>query len=287
MRELIKLISPEVMINFLPRMQIWMMFASLGMNLKRIETVRVNPWVVCKDSWIEKKLWQHCFRRSDKIILQTNEQSYYFCKKDRCKSIIIPNPIDDVYYDSSVKNYSDKCINFIAAGRLTAQKNFPLLIDAFAKALKQNNQIQLKIFGVGDESYTKRLQQQIDKLHVGKNIHLMGRSNCMSKEYASSDAFVLSSDFEGMPNALVEAMASGLVCVSTNCKTGPRDMIDDGICGFLVNVGDCSSLANKIIEISRMNYENRVILGQNARKKIMSICSDNKSLQTLISVIES
>lgn len=287
MRELVKLISPEIMINFLPRMQIWMMFASFGLKLKRIETVRVNPWVVCKRNWIEKKLWQHCFARCNAIILQMDEQRNYFSEKKKKKCVVIPNPIDSVYCDSFIKQYSKKCINFIAAGRLTAQKNFPLLIRAFAIALKQNNSIHLKIFGVGNELYTKKLQQLIDDLHVENNIHLMGRSNCMSKEYASSDAFVLSSDFEGMPNALVEAMASGLVCVSTNCKTGPRDMIDDGVCGFLVNVGDCMSLANKIIVISQMDYENRVLLGQNARKKILSICSDNKSLQTLMSVIES
>ena len=287
MRELIKLISPDVMINFLPRMQIWMMLASFGMKLKRIETVRVNPWVVCKNHWIEKKLWQHCFSRSDAIILQMEEQSDYFNEKTKRKCIVIPNPIDSVYHDSYIKQYSEKCINFIAAGRLTAQKNFPLLIRAFAIALKRNNSIHLKIFGVGNESYTKKLQQLIDELHVEENVHLMGRSNCMSKEYISSDAFVLSSDFEGMPNALVEAMASGLVCISTNCKTGPRDMIDDGKCGFLVNVGDCDSLANKIFEISQMDYENRVVLGQNARKKIMSICGNNKSVQSLMSVIES
>ena len=287
MRKLIKLVSPDVMINFLPRMQIWMMFASFGMNLKRIETVRVNPWVVCRNSWIEKKLWQYCFRRSDKIILQTEEQGYYFGKKDRCKGVVIPNPIDNVYYDSYVKHYSDKCINFIAAGRLTAQKNFPMLIDSFAKALKKNNQIQLKIFGIGDESYTKNLQHQIDELHMGGNIHLMGRSNCMSKEYTSADAFVLSSYFEGMPNALVEAMASGLVCISTDCKTGPRDMIIDGECGFLVNVNDSDSLAEKILEVSLMNREKRIMLGQNARKRIMSICSETKSLRKLMSAIES
>ena len=115
----------------------------------------------------------------------------------------------------------------------------------------------------------------------------MGRSNCMLKEYASADAFVLSSDFEGMPNALVEAMASGLVCISTDCKTGPRDMIIDGECGFLVNVNDSDSLAEKILEVSLMNREKRIMLGQNARKRIMSICSETKSLRKLMSAIES
>lgn len=286
MRQIVKSISPDVVVNFLPRMQIWMMFACFGLNVKRVETVRVNPWIECRHSRFEKFLWNMCFARSNAIVLQTKDQSNYFRMRNRKKCVIIPNPIGNVYYHSYIENYSELCSSFIAVGRLTPQKNFPLLIKAFAYALQENNHISLKIFGVGDDIYKDGLQKQIDELHVADKIILMGRSNCMRKEYQSSDAFILSSNYEGMPNALLEAMASGLPCISTDCRTGPRDMIDDGVNGFLVNVDDVSLLARKIVEVSCMNKKDRENMGRHARCKILSICSEGKSLQKLISVIE-
>ena len=96
----------------------------------------------------------------------------------------------------------------------------------------------------------------------------------------------MSSDYEGMPNALAEAMAIGLPCISTDCKTGPRDLIDDGENGFLVPCNDSQALADKILTIFRMTNEEQKNIGEKARAKVIEFCGEKNSLEKLVSLIE-
>jgi glycosyltransferase involved in cell wall biosynthesis len=97
----------------------------------------------------------------------------------------------------------------------------------------------------------------------------------------------MTSDYEGMPNALAEAMAIGLPSISTDCKTGPRDLIDDGKNGFLIPVGDAKALADRIEKVFSMTEQEKRELGENAREKIIKYCSEENSLKQLINLIES
>lgn len=80
MRALVKSFEPNLVINFLPKMQVVMMLETFGLKLKKVETVRVSPWEACQGNKIVKKLWNFCFRRSYKTILQTSEQGECFSK---------------------------------------------------------------------------------------------------------------------------------------------------------------------------------------------------------------
>ena len=286
MRNIIKDISPDVVISFLQRMQIWMMAATFGRKLKRIETIRVSPWHIGISNKIEMALWKACFNRADSVIFQTAEQGEFFSKRVQKKGVVIPNPISEKYKNSPKTDYSDRVEKFIAAGRVTEQKNYPVMIEAFAKAKKLYPSIELSIYGAGDKEYVAKLQKQIDDKGLTDSIHLMGRTPDTLSALHSSDAFLMTSDYEGMPNALLEAMVVGLPCISTDCRTGPKDMIDDGENGFLVKTGDSDSIAEAIIKLASMSREDAVKMGSAAREKILDICSDEKSLAQLIKVIE-
>ncbi|RPJ07334.1 MAG: glycosyltransferase, partial [Spirochaetaceae bacterium] len=127
----------------------------------------------------------------------------------------------------------------ISGGRLTPQKNFQLLINAFAR-LPDNSGAQLAIIGYGEEM--EALASLAEKLGVADRVSLPGYRENPWKYIAASDVFVLSSTFEGYPNVLLEAMATGVPVVSSDCPHGPRELIINGKNGILVPVNDESSL---------------------------------------------
>ena len=133
----------------------------------------------------------------------------------------------------------DGC-HFVGAGRLSSQKNFALLIDAFAQMAKPSD--RLTIYGEGADRLT--LERQIKRLGLGAQVALPGFVNSLIGELQAADVFVLSSDYEGVPAVIVEALAAGLAVVATDCSVSMRDMLDDGALGTLVATRDRQCLAN-------------------------------------------
>jgi len=285
MRKKIKEFSPDVVIGFLPRMQIWIAAVTIGLKVKRIDTVRISPWHLCSGA-ITTRLWKLCFKTGDITILQSEDQKPFFSKGVQKKCVVVPNPLNEDYENEGKTEFSGKVTRFVAAGRLSKQKNFPLLIKAFAKACETNSYITLDIYGKGEDTYVAELQKLIGELGMNERIRLCGRSDNMHGTLKEYDAFVMSSDFEGMPNALAEAMATGLVCISTDCKTGPRDLIEDGKNGFLTPVGDVDSMAEKIKAVADMDPAEIERFGKEARHYVTDLCGRENSLEKLIQAIE-
>ena len=96
----------------------------------------------------------------------------------------------------------------------------------------------------------------------------------------------MTSDCEGMPNGLLEAMAIGLPCISTDCRTGPKDMIDNGENGYLVEVDNEQAVTDAIINVSNLTKEQAKVIGANARSKILDLCCQEKSIKLLAEVID-
>ena len=198
---------------------------------------------------------------------------------------VIPNPVNPLYIGNQKTEYNADSHKIVAAGRLSEQKNYKMMIDAVKLASDEYPDVLLQIYGGGE--LEDQLCSYIKEQGLDSNVKLMGRSDELYQVYKAADLFVMSSDYEGMPNALAEAMAIGLPCISTDCKTGPRDLIDDGKNGFLVPCKNPESLAQKIKEVFALSSQEQKNIGENAKNKIKSFCGEESSLNKLIALIES
>ena len=132
----------------------------------------------------------------------------------------------------------------VAAGRLAPQKGFDLLIDAFSQIAERHPQWSLKILGEGPSRAA--LKQLIVSKRLADRVILAGWQNDPASVLRQAEIFVLSSRFEGFPNALLEAMACGLASISFDCESGPAEIVRDGIDGLLVAREDTAALATAI-----------------------------------------
>jgi len=174
----------------------------------------------------------------------------------REKVLCIPNPtITRELFEMSLSPVEEEWFGpnrdikvAVAMGRLTTQKDFQTLISAIYLV---NKSIPLRLFIMGEGEKRAQLQEQINKLGLNQRIKLAGFISNPYPYIANADLFVLSSRWEGSPNALTEALALGTPVVSTDCKSGPREILQDGRLGPLVEVGEPSSLAEAILKVIR------------------------------------
>lgn len=285
-RAILRRIRPDYVIPFLFTAQIWMLLGCFGMKTKRIETIRNNPWRIGPGNPAAKFLWKLCYRTADGIVVQAKDQIPFFSASEQKKCVLIPNPINHLYVENYREGTAETPAQFIAAGRIAPQKNYPMMIRAFAIAARKHPEISLNIFGAGTESYTEEIRSLIAETGMEGRIRLMGRSPSMEREYKKADVFLMSSDYEGLPNTLAEAMASRLICISTDCKTGPADLVDDGKNGFLSPTGDENAFAEKIERVLGMTADERRVMADSAREKILTYCSQSNSVDRLCEVLK-
>ena len=184
------------------------------------------------------------FRFIDGFVFQSEGARDYFGRRVIARSTVINNSVavpEDVY----TKPSDSREKRIVSIGRLHPQKNQAVLIDSFAKICKQFPEHTLEIYGDGE--LRTELQTKIDDLGLTDRVFLRGNCKDIFDRIYHSALFVLSSDFEGMPNALMEAMALGIPCVSTDCRPGGAStLIQNGENGYIVPIGDVNSLAEKM-----------------------------------------
>ena len=239
LQKIVKNENPDIIISFLPEPSYRILFLKIfNHKLKVIVSVRNDPKVEYK-SKINRLVMKMLYPLADGFVFQTQEAKEYFSKRIQRKSVIIPNPINEEFICEPYTGEREKTI--VTVGRLEEQKNHKMLIDAFSKLPKEFNEYKLIIYGEG--SLRHKLEQQINNLGLENRVILAGQVDDIKKEIYKAGVFVLSSNYEGMPNSLMEAMALGIPCISTDCPCGgPRFLIKDGYNGYLVPINDTYSL---------------------------------------------
>ena len=262
LRALVKQEKPDVILSFLGPVNIRMLLATSGIKIRRYVSVRNDPNKEYGTNPIKKILVNMLFSKANGVIFQTEDASKYFCDKVQHNSKIICNPVDDKFYGVDRKS---KSRNLISVGRLTEQKNHRLLIEAFAEITDEFPLENLYIYGEGP--LRKELEQFIKEKKLENRVFLPGECENIEDKLADAKVFVLSSDYEGMPNALMEAMAVGLPCISTDCPCGgPKELITNGKDGLLFEVRNKAELIKKI-EIILSDDCFRINIGQKAKEK--------------------
>lgn len=207
-------------------------------------------------------LWQmqllKNLRKLSAFVVLTHEDAGYWQGLDNIS--VIPNPLS--FYPDQAAALDNKQV--IAVGRMTYQKGFDLLIEAWKLVVDKYPDWVLKIYGGGEkESY----QLQIDGLGLGQNCVLEEATAAIGEKYAESSIFVLSSRYEGFGMVIVESMAYGVPCVSFTCPCGPRDIISHQHNGLLVENGNIEQLADQICYLIT-NETERKRMGHNARQDV-------------------
>lgn len=247
LRKIIKNEKPDCILSFEGPPNIRMLLASIGLKGRKIVSVRNDPYFEYGHG-IRKIVANCVFLLANKCIFQTEEASNYFVKEIRKKSSILFNPVGKVFYEYEWYGDTD---TIVMVGRLEEQKNIGMAIEAIRIVKEQINNIHLKIYGEGTQRDT--LIQQVEHLHLEGNIEFCGLVENVATELSHAKCFILTSDYEGMPNALMEAITIGVPAISTDCPCGgPKSLLIDenGECaGLLIKCKDSLALAEKIIEL--------------------------------------
>lgn len=237
-RELISIICashPDIVLSMGVPMAVYTVPACLATRTKHIISERNDPAHFAGRT-MTRVLSRLAMRTANGFVFQTKDAQKYYGGMIARKSVIIPNPLFHMENMPDRPYLGDRKKTVVSVGRLNKQKNQKMLIEAFAEISKDFPDYSLTIWGEGPER--SNLEAQIRNLGMEEKIHLPGTSDKVLEEIYDEGVFVLCSDFEGMPNALMEAMALGLPCISTDCPCGgPKDLIRDGENGVLIEVG--------------------------------------------------
>jgi glycosyltransferase involved in cell wall biosynthesis len=242
LRQALRTLGPDVTLSFLTRTNVMVLAASRGLGLSVVVSERNNP--ALQDvgpiwRFLRARLYPSAFG----LVTMTNGALNYFSPAMRRRSWVIPNPVDL----PAVGRPRRGGHQLVAVGRLVPQKGFDLLLKAFAKTRHDFPQWRLVIWGEGADRV--ELEAERDRLGLQGCVEMPGITSRPGIWVETADAFVLSSRYEGWGIVLLEAMAAGLPVLSFDCQWGPREMVEDGKDGLLVENGKIDALAAGLIRL--------------------------------------
>ena len=231
--------KPDVTLSLMKRPNIVNAF-SKGPGLK-VLSERNNP---SKKSAGYRRWNNLCFRRADRVVFQTDTIRNHYASPIRKKGVVVPNP---VHADCRATRGSKRIVTM---GRLHQQKNHAMLIKAFALFSKNHPEHTLHIYGKdGGEEQQEKLYPLIESLSLKDKVFIEGFKNPVHPCIVDAEQFVLSSDYEGTPNALLEALMMGFPCITTAFE-GARELLGEDAPCLVTPVGDEVALAGAMARLA-------------------------------------
>lgn len=270
-RKVIHNLEPDISISFLLDANVYNILACLGKNTKSIVCERNDPF---KPGYKVLKFWKPLFYWANGAVYQLPKVAEFYSNIKR-NVVVIPNPVKKT--DVQILPLEKRKNIIITLGRLDLfQKRQDILIKAFEKFCISFPDYELHIYGDGPDK--EKIKNIIKEKGLDYCVFLKGVTKSPLEVCKYAKIFVLTSDFEGIPNALVEAMSIGLPCISTDCSPGgARLLIEDGKNGFIVPVEGVNDLANKMIYLAS-NEKLAASIGYNAIE-IVNVFSEEKIIK--------
>lgn len=252
LRNTFKEINSDIILSFLGKNNVMAINAARGLGIPVVVSVRSNPSREYGSKGLDLSM-NYLFPKAAGVVVQTTGAKEYFKDSIQKKCRILPNSIHPDFINKEIVPFENRTKTIVSVGRLDDNKNQILLIKAFAKIADKHSDYRLVIYGDGP-SKNKFMDEAKSLGLLDKNIFFMGNVSGVADKIKDSEIFVLSSKQEGMPNALIEAMALGLCCISTDCPCGgPKDLINSKENGILIPMGSddamVESLSNALSEV--------------------------------------
>lgn len=263
----------DVVLGFSSGASILVSLAAKGLKCKAYGSERSNPYIKNYSS-IYRALQNILLSKLDGMIFTTRGCRDFYSDSVRNKSVVIPNGLFANTQRSKIGD--DFKHNICAVGNLRPEKDYPTMLKAFATFLKKCPNNALFILGEGTER--EKIEKYIDELGLSNSVTLCGLVDNPNEYYGQSDILIHTSISESWCNVILEALGTGLPCVVTDCDFGPREMIKDGVNGFLVKVGDSDALAERMVKLY-MDFSLYKEMAKNAFQSIEQFNPENVAKQ--------
>ena len=239
---ILKITRPKVVLSFMSTSNLYAIFSTRIFEIPTIISERGNPE---SEKRLISRIKQLIMRFSEGAVFQTEGAKKFFPKKLQNRSIIIPNPVIKTTIAIDNWNSRKKEISFVARFEVK-QKRHDLILLAFQKVIEQYPEYKLCFYGDGED--LEEIIKLTEKLGLQSSVIFKGKVDNVVEQISKSKIFVLTSDYEGIPNALIEAMSIGLPCVSTDCRPGgARLLIENKVNGIIVPTGDHEAISEAIL----------------------------------------